>query len=77
MKQQVDLQRVKQVCAEEPGTSEEQVAAAEAFDTALAAGASPEQAMAEAAEVAGLEDRRLLQLNRIILIFIKPNVGKC
>ena len=41
--------------AEEPGTSEEQVAAAEAFDTALAAGASPEQAMAEAAEVAGLE----------------------
>ncbi|MAI29453.1 MAG: hypothetical protein CMP38_04505 [Rickettsiales bacterium] len=41
--------------AEEPGTSEEQVAAAEAFDTALAAGSSPEQAMAEAAEVAGLE----------------------
>ena len=33
---------------------EEQVAAREAFDTALAAGASPEQAMAEAAVVAGL-----------------------
>ena len=45
---------MKHLSAEEPGTSEEQVAAAEAFDTALA-GASPEQAMAEAAEVAGLE----------------------
>ena len=33
---------------------DEQVAAREAFDTALAAGASPEQAMAEAAVVAGL-----------------------
>ena len=41
--------------AEDSGTPEEQVAAVEAFDTALAAGASPEQAMAEAAEVAGLE----------------------
>ncbi|MEL0246341.1 MAG: hypothetical protein VW954_03930, partial [Alphaproteobacteria bacterium] len=41
--------------AEESASAEEQVAAAEAFDTALAAGASPEQAMAEAAEVSGLE----------------------
>ncbi len=41
---------------EESASAEEQVAAAEAFDTALAAGASPEQAMAEAAEVAGLDD---------------------
>ena len=40
---------------EELASAEEQVAAAEAFDTALAAGASPEQAMAEAAEVSGLE----------------------
>ena len=40
---------------EESASAEEQVAAAEAFDTALAAGASPEQAMAEAAEVAGLD----------------------
>ena len=40
---------------EESASAEEQVAAAEAFDTALAAGASPEQAMAEAAEVSGLE----------------------
>ena len=33
--------------------SEEQVAAREAFDTAMAAGATPEQAMAEAAEAGG------------------------
>ena len=35
---------------------EEQVAAREAFDTAIAAGGSPEQAMAEAAATAGLEE---------------------
>jgi hypothetical protein len=40
---------------EESASAEEQAAAGEAFDTALAASASPEQAMAEAAEVAGLE----------------------
>ena len=39
---------------EGPGP-EEQVAAREAFDTALAAGASPEEAMAEAAAAAGIE----------------------
>ena len=40
---------------EGPGP-EEQVAAREAFDTALAAGASPEEAMAEAAAAAGIEE---------------------
>ena len=41
--------------AEEGPGPEEQVAAREAFDTALAAGASPEEAMAEAAAAAGIE----------------------
>ena len=41
--------------SEEGPEPEEQVAAREAFDTALAAGASPEEAMAEAAAVAGIE----------------------
>ena len=40
---------------EEGSGPEEQVAAREAFDTALAAGASPEEAMAEAAAAAGIE----------------------
>ena len=40
---------------EESASAEDPAAAAEAFDTALAAGASPEQAMADAAQVAGLE----------------------
>ena len=40
----------------EEGPSEEQVAAREAFDTAMAAGASPEQAMAEAAAAGGFDE---------------------
>jgi hypothetical protein len=39
----------------EEGPSEEQVASREAFDTAMAAGASPEQAMAEAAAPGGFD----------------------
>ena len=51
------------LCWREEGPLNEQVAAAEAFDTALASGASQEQAMAEAAEVAGLENSGQAKFN--------------
>jgi len=55
--------------------NDEQVAAREAFDTALAAGASPEQAMAEAAAASGFDGPELSEQPLDVGPLGEPGVG--